>query len=128
MSIDELVYKREQLSLTIKESTAARKDLERQIIAEMEEHMAFELEATHEYHTDTYRLRAKTAMTRTVDPQALAEFQTNHPDVELPIKHTPQVDLPKLQVFAKEHPYLYHELCYAITSKPRAVSLSIKES
>jgi len=128
VKIDEMLDERQQLTLTIKESTATRKDLDRSIVEEIQKDISFEREATHEYVTDGYVVRAKTAMTRTIDEEALREFQKRHDGVELPIKRQHVIDMTRLHSFAEEHPKLYHQFCYVITSKPRAVALTIKES
>jgi hypothetical protein len=128
LTIEELLEERNQLALTIKESSDARKEIDKRIINKMQDDITFQREAVHEYFTDRFVVKAKTSMSRTIDEEELVKMQLEFPDLELPIKRHHTVDMSKIHAFARDNPKLYHRFCYVITSKPRATALTIKEN
>lgn len=134
--LNELLRKRGDFTLIMNEARDARKEVDHQILSHMRETMEFVREGTHEMNLpDGSVIRAKTSLNRTVSPidvellRSELQIEELDPDEQLGgvFKTRHDIDLKQLREIQEDNPSLYRRICRIITSKPRAIALTIKD-
>ena len=102
----------------------------------MQTQIDFQREGTHEFSLpDGPTIRARTALTRTVSTEDVHTLNNElraeglDPDDELHgvFREKYDIDIKQLDFIRQEDPELHKRICRIVTSKPRAIALTIKD-